>query len=160
KRHAAGSARIDSSAPAAARRSPEPLLPRRMRFLTIRVITMGPRAHSRTFGVHFPGAEERQIQGSALDQNVSFRASCNSLGFGLKAVAVTTPKVRDWASYPGVSNTGVFVRLNASARNCSFTFSVTWKSLKSEKSRFLTPSLMTFGIVREAFPKLNGAGTE
>src|SRR5262249_47442278 len=36
KRHAAGSARIDSSAPAAARRSPEPLLPRRMRFLTIR----------------------------------------------------------------------------------------------------------------------------
>src|SRR5262249_19052519 len=39
KRHAAGSARIDSSAPAAARRSPEPLLPRRMRFLTIRVGT-------------------------------------------------------------------------------------------------------------------------
>ncbi len=28
-------------------------------------------------------------------QNVSFSASCNSLGFGLNAVAVTTPKVRD-----------------------------------------------------------------
>src|SRR5262249_3314505 len=93
-------------------------------------------------------------------QKVNFNAICNSRGFGLKAVAVTTPKVRDWTSTPGVSNTGVFVRLNDSARNCNFALSVTWKSLKSEKSRFLTPSLITFGIVREALPYVKGAGTE
>ena len=85
-------------------------------------------------------------------QKVSFNAICNSRGFGLKAVAVTTPKVRDCTSTPGVSKTAVFVRLNDSARNCSFALSVTRKSLKSEKSRFLTPSLITFGIVREALP--------
>ena len=87
-----------------------------------------------------------------LYQKVSFSAICNSRGFGLKAVAVTTPKVRDVTSTTGVSKTGVFVRLNASARNCSFILSLIRKSLKSDKSTFLIPSLITFGIVREELP--------
>ncbi len=39
--------------------------------------------------------QRKDLRGSASDQKVSFTANCNSLGFGLNAVAVTTPNVCD-----------------------------------------------------------------
>ena len=73
--------------------SPGPCCPRRPPPQTPRA---GPAARQR-YPEHREGSGE-EIAGNltpAADQNVSFRANCNSLGFGLNAVAVTTPKVRD-----------------------------------------------------------------
>src|SRR6185437_8537274 len=53
---------------------------------------------------------------------------------------------------------GVFVRLNASARNCMCKRSTNCVSLTSEKSRLCTLGLRTDPMVRDTLPNFHGSG--
>ena len=56
----------------------------------------------------------------------------------------------------GSPKVAVFVRLNASARNCSFIRSVMTKLRETERSRYLSPGPRS--MLRPALPNAPGAG--
>ena len=84
--------------------------------------------------------------------------SANCICRGVLACEVITPKVVEVTLVFGEPKRGVLKALSASTRNWTFSFSNGENCLKSEKSKFFTPSFRTSGSVAPTFPKVNGAG--
>src|SRR5262249_23187865 len=92
-------------------------------------------------------------------QNSIFRPNCTFLGPTF-IVLVTTPNVVLPNAVSGQLNWGVFVRLNASARNCARMRSLLRKFLATEMSRFFCLSARSSLIRRGELPTVYGAGAE
>ncbi len=70
------------------------------------------------------------------------------------------PNVAVLIFVPGLPNFARLKALNASARNCTRTRSLTGTFLNTEISKFFTPGPLKFGIIRGALPKANGSLNE